>query len=81
MLNAILDSITGALDKDTVTLVGFGTFENATAARVPAKPANRPAGQDQSQQYRSFQARQEPQGQRQYAGRAEQGQQEKVTVH
>ena len=27
VLNAILDSITGALDKDTVTLVGFGTFE------------------------------------------------------
>ena len=26
-MNAILDSITGALDKDTVTLVGFGTFE------------------------------------------------------
>ncbi len=27
VLNAILDSITGALDKDSVTLVGFGTFE------------------------------------------------------
>lgn len=27
VLNAILESITGALDKDTVTLVGFGTFE------------------------------------------------------
>jgi len=27
VLNAILDSITGALDKDTVTLVGVGTFE------------------------------------------------------
>ncbi|EKT4480918.1 HU family DNA-binding protein [Pseudomonas putida] len=26
VLNAILDSITGALDEDTVTLVGFGTF-------------------------------------------------------
>jgi DNA-binding protein HU-alpha len=30
VLNAILDSITGALDKDTVTLVGF-------AAPVPAR--------------------------------------------
>lgn len=27
VLNAILDSITGALDTDSVTLVGFGTFE------------------------------------------------------
>ncbi|MBJ9974378.1 HU family DNA-binding protein [Pseudomonas sp. S75] len=27
VLNAILDSITAALKKDTVTLVGFGTFE------------------------------------------------------
>ena len=27
VLNAILDSITSALDEDTVTLVGFGTFE------------------------------------------------------
>lgn len=27
VLNAILESITGALDKDSVTLVGFGTFE------------------------------------------------------
>ncbi len=27
VLNIILESITGAVDKDTVTLVGFGTFE------------------------------------------------------
>jgi len=27
VLNVILESITGALDKDSVTLVGFGTFE------------------------------------------------------
>lgn len=47
VLNAILDSITGALDKDTVTLVGFGTFENATAARVPAK-TRKPASRSRS---------------------------------
>ena len=39
VLNAILDSITGALDKDTVTLVGFGTFSvGERAARVGRNP-------------------------------------------
>lgn len=32
VLNALLDEITGALNrKDSVTLVGFGTFRNAIA--------------------------------------------------
>ena len=41
-LNAITDSITGALKKkDKVQLVGFGTFETrARAARTGRNPAN-----------------------------------------
>ncbi|MFI5859721.1 integration host factor [Streptomyces sp. SID2999] len=39
VLNAILDSITEALDQDTVTLVGFGTFEKRhRAARMGTNP-------------------------------------------
>ena len=38
VLNAVLEEITGALHrKDSVTLVGFGTSCNATAAPAPAK--------------------------------------------
>lgn len=47
VLNAILDSITGALDKDTVTLVGFGTFENVIVAPAPAR-TRRPASPSRS---------------------------------
>lgn len=62
VLNALLDEITGALNrKDSVTLVGFGTFP-ATPSRSPhgEEPADRPAGEDQGQQHRRLQAGQGP---------------------
>ena len=57
VLNALLDEITGALNrKDSVTLVGFGTF----LQRHREEPADRPAGEDQGQQHRRLQAGQGP---------------------
>lgn len=57
VLNALLDEITGALNrKDSVTLVGFGTF----LQRHRGEPADRPAGEDQGQQHRRLQAGQGP---------------------
>lgn len=62
VLNALLDEITGALNrKDSVTLVGFGTFlQRHRGARTGKKPADRPAGEDQGQQHRRLQAGQGP---------------------
>lgn len=47
VLNAVLEEITQALHrKDSVTLVGFGTFiQRHRGARTGQKPANRSAGQ------------------------------------
>lgn len=60
VLNALLDEITGALNrKDSVTLVGFGTFlQRHRGARTGKnqEPADRPAGEDQGQQHRRLQA-------------------------
>jgi len=54
VLNALLDEITGALNrKDSVTLVGFGTFvQRHRGARTGKNPQT---GQDQSQQHRCLQ--------------------------
>ena len=59
VLNALLDEITGALNrKDSVTLVGFGTFlQRHRGARTGKNPQT---GEDQGQQHRRLQAGQGP---------------------
>lgn len=62
VLNALLDEITGALNrKDSVTLVGFGTFlQRHRGARTGKNPQTGQPVEDQGQQHRRLQAGQGP---------------------